>query len=237
MTSYPAGIFINLQAPSSVLRPPNPNGPSRAELKAIWSTPPDSMATPDFLGSIDIAIVEPERFHKYTKNLEIGCIWYTTNSELDVRINSMTVNTHDPGAPLPEPPPIITADVTDSDKEVREAVPEKYHDFLDVFSPSEVKKLPEHRPYDINIKLEDGKTPPFGPIYSLSQDERKALFEYIEHNLAKGFIRRSTSSAASPILFIKRKTGDLRLCVDYRGLNVITKKNRYPLPLTNDLID
>ena len=73
--------------------------------------------------------------------------------------------------------------------------------------------------------------------YSLSQDEWKALFEYIEHNLSKGFIRRSTSSAASPILFIKQKTGDLCLCVDYWGLNAITKKNRYPLPLTNNLID
>ena len=64
-----------------------------------------------------------------------------------------------------------------------------------------------------------------------------ALFKYIEHNLEKGFIQRSTSSAASPILFIKQKTGDLRLCVDYRGLNAIMKKNRYPLPLTNDLIN
>ena len=83
MNSYPAGIFINLQAPSSVLRPPCPNGTSRAELKAIWATPPETPSTPELLGSIDIAIVEPEHFHKYAKNLEIGCIWYTTNSELN----------------------------------------------------------------------------------------------------------------------------------------------------------
>ena len=61
-----------------------------------------------------------------------------------------------------------------------------------MFSPDEVKRLPDHQPYNINIELEDGKTPPFGPIYSLSQDERKALFEYIEHNLEKGFIQHST---------------------------------------------
>ena len=104
--------------------------------------------------------------------------------------------------PPPEPPP-VTADIIDTDQDVKKLVPEKYHDYLDVFSPTEVMRLPDHRPYDINIKLEDGKTPPFGPIYSLSQDEQKALFEYIEHNLSKGFIHRSTSSAASPILFIK----------------------------------
>ena len=53
----------------------------------------------------------------------------------------------------------------------------------------------------------------------------KALFEYIENNLSKGFIRQSTSLAASLILFIKQKTRDLRLCVDYQGLNAITKEN------------
>ena len=80
-------------------------------------------------------------------------------------------------------------------------------------------------------------SPPFGPIYFLSQDKWKALFKYIEHNLSKGFICQPTSSAASPILFIKWKIGDLCLCVDYWGLNAITKKNQYPLPLTNNLIN
>ena len=102
---------------------------------------------------------------------------------------------------------------------------------------SQILWLPDHWLYDINIDLEEGKTPPFSPIYSLSQDKQKALFEYIEHNLPKGFIHWSTSSAASPILFIKQKTRDLCLCVDYWGLNAITQKNQYPLPLTNDLID
>ena len=184
------------------------------ELKAIWSTPPLPSPSPETLRSIDIAIIESERFHKYAKNLDIGCIWYMTNLELEARINSMTFDSYDPTSPPPKPPPIITADVSDSDKEVKVAVSKKYHDFLDVFSSDEVKKL-EHHPYDINIELEEGKTLPFGPIYSLSQDKCKALFEYIEHNLEKGFIHQSTSSTASPILFIKQKTGDLRLCIDY----------------------
>jgi hypothetical protein len=69
------------------------------------------------------------------------------------------------------------------------------------------------------------------------QSEREELFKYIETNLSKGFIRRSESPAASPILFVKKKTGELRLCVDYQKLNNITRKNCYPLPLVSDLLD
>ena len=233
--SYPAGIFTNLQATFSILCPPIPNGLGRTKLKSIWFIPP---VIPNHEPSIpiDIAFVDPEWFHKYAKNQEIGCIWYTTNSDLDVHINSLTVEPYDPESPPPEPPP-VTADINDSYQDVKNSVPHKYHNYLDVFSPTKVMWLPDHQLYDIDIDLEEGKTPPFGPIYSLSQDEWKALFEYIEHNLSKGFIRWSTSSAASPILFIKWKTGDLCLCVNYQGLNAITKKNWYSLPLTNNLID
>ena len=201
--TYPAGTFSNQQNLPSIIRPPVQNGCCREELKAIWAIPPIVSEKSEPSELMDIAFVDPERFYKYAKNQEIGCIWYTTNSDLDAHINSLTIGTYDPDLPPPEPPPTVTADVTDSDEEVKKLVPEKYHDYLDIFSPDKVKRLPDHRPYDINIDLEDGKTPPFGPIYSLSQDERKALFEYIEHNLEKGFIRHSTSSAASPILFIK----------------------------------
>ena len=74
-------------------------------------------------------------------------------------------------------------------------------------------------------------------MYRLSQDECEAPAAYVDENLRKGFIRRSSSSAASPILFVRKKSGELRLCVDYRGLNAVTKKNRYPLPLIDDLLD
>ena len=93
---------------------------------------------------MDIAFVDPEQFHKYVKNLDIGCIWYTTNLNLDVCINLLTVGTYNPDLPPPEPPPVVTADVTDSDEEVRKLVPEKYYDYLDIFSPDEVKWLSDH---------------------------------------------------------------------------------------------
>jgi RNase H-like domain found in reverse transcriptase/Reverse transcriptase (RNA-dependent DNA polymerase)/Integrase zinc binding domain/Chromo (CHRromatin Organisation MOdifier) domain len=116
-------------------------------------------------------------------------------------------------------------------------VPLEYHDFADVFSKAKADKLPEHKPYDHSILLIPESSPPFGPIYSLSDVELKTVREYLDENLAKGFIQPSSSSAGAPILFDKKKDGSLRLCVDYRGLNKITVKDRYPLPLISELLD
>jgi len=79
--------------------------------------------------------------------------------------------------------------------------------------------------------------PPFGPIYSLSQNELAALRDYLDENLAKNFIRHSKSPARAPILFVKKKDGSLWMCVDYRGLNKVTIKNQYSLPLISGLLD
>ncbi|KAG8935233.1 hypothetical protein FRC01_005489 [Tulasnella sp. 417] len=116
-------------------------------------------------------------------------------------------------------------------------IPEIFHCFADVFSKAKADKLPPHRPFDMEIDLLPGKTPPFGPIYSLTQPEQEELQRYITENLQKGFIRPSKSPAAAPVLFVKKKNGKLRLCVDYRGLNTVTIKNRYPIPLIHDLLD
>jgi hypothetical protein len=104
-------------------------------------------------------------------------------------------------------------------------LPTKLHDFADVFSKIKASVLPPHRPYDIKIELEPGKSPPFGPLYSLSRDEQKLLREWLDDQLSRGLITPSTSPAASPVLFAKKKDGSLRLCVNYRGLNGITIKN------------
>jgi hypothetical protein len=116
-------------------------------------------------------------------------------------------------------------------------IPKQYEGFKDVFEKKNADMLPEHRPYDCAIDLHEGMQPPFGPIYNLSQIELAELRKYIDENLAKNFIRHSKSSAGAPILFVKKKDGSLRMCVDYRGLNKITKKNRYPLPLISGLLE
>jgi hypothetical protein len=113
----------------------------------------------------------------------------------------------------------------------------QYNDFKDVFEKKNADILPEHRPYDCAIKLQDGAQPPFGPIYNLSQMELATLREYIDENLSKNFIRHSKLPTGAPILFVKKKDGSLRICMDCRGLNKITKKNHYPLPLISRLLE
>jgi hypothetical protein len=116
-------------------------------------------------------------------------------------------------------------------------LPKKYKDFANVFEKNKADQLPEHCPYDCPINLEEGHSPPFGLFYGLSEPELQALHDYFTENLAKGFVQHSKSPAGAPILFVKKKDGSLRLCVDYHGLNKITKKNRYPLPLISSLLD
>src|SRR6266481_1880825 len=117
------------------------------------------------------------------------------------------------------------------------SIPEQYHDFANVFSKVKASVLADHRLYDLKITLEDGTAPPLGPVYSLSQEELKALHKFIDENVAMGFITPSRSSHGAPVLFIKKKDSSLRLCVDFRGINRITKKDRYPLPLISDLLN
>ena len=116
-------------------------------------------------------------------------------------------------------------------------LPAEYHDFMDMFSKSKAGKLADHRPYDLKITLDEGTVLPFGPIYSLSQEELAALHKFIDENLATGFIRPSCSPCGALVLFIQKKDGSLRLCIDFWGLNQISKKDCYLLPLISDLLD
>jgi len=86
------------------------------------------------------------------------------------------------------------------------------------------------------IPLEPGKAPPFDPIYQLSLAELEVVRTYITENLRKGFICHLQSPCGAPIVFVKKTDGTLRLCIDYWGLNKITIKNRYPLPLIGELL-
>jgi transposase InsO family protein len=117
-------------------------------------------------------------------------------------------------------------------------IPDEYREFEDLFRDEKtVKALPQHQEWDHEIKLQEGKVPPFGPIYQMSERELEELRNYLKKNLAKGFIRESQSPAGFPVLFVPKKDGELRPCIDYRKLNEITIKNRYPLPNINELQD
>uniref|UniRef100_A0A8C2B1F0 Gypsy retrotransposon integrase-like protein 1 n=1 Tax=Cyprinus carpio TaxID=7962 RepID=A0A8C2B1F0_CYPCA len=116
-------------------------------------------------------------------------------------------------------------------------VPEEYHDLRGVFSRSRAMSLPPHRPYDCAIDLRPGTTPPRGRLYSLSAPERQALENYLSESLSAGTIVPSSSPAGAGFFFVKKRDGSLRPCIDYRGLNDITVKNRYPLPLMSSAFD
>jgi len=117
-------------------------------------------------------------------------------------------------------------------------IPLEYAEFADVFEDKEIPQLPPHRPgVDHEIPLAPGSKPFYGPIYNLSETELRYLKEYINRMLERGWIRPSKSPFSSPILFVKKPDGSLRLCVDYRRLNAMTVKNCYPLPLISELMD
>jgi hypothetical protein len=118
-----------------------------------------------------------------------------------------------------------------------EDIPKEYHDFADVFSKSKADTLAPHRPYDLKIQLEDGALPPQPLIYSLSTSELATLREFLNEHLSMGYIWLTQSSHGAPILFVKKKDSSLRLCVDFRALNNVTKKDQYPLPLILDLLE
>jgi hypothetical protein len=115
--------------------------------------------------------------------------------------------------------------------------PATYGEFVEVFSKDKAETLPPHQSTDHATDLEPGYNLPYGRIYKLSEFELRTLQAYIEANLANKFILRSSSPAAAPILFAKKKDEGLRLCLDYHALNLAMVKNRYPLPLISEMLD
>ena len=97
--------------------------------------------------------------------------------------------------------------------------------------------LPPSREVDHRIELVPGSSPPSRPTIRLSATELAELKKQLEELVAAGFIQPSKSPFGAPILFVKKKDGTMRMCVDYRALNNITIKNSYPLPRIDELFD
>jgi len=108
--------------------------------------------------------------------------------------------------------------------------------FESVFAKKDFDVLPEHRQWDHAIELIPGAEPKSSKIYPLSPVEQKELDSFLEENLHTGQIHPSKSPMAAPVFFIKKKGGSLRLVQDYRALNSMTVKNKYPLLLISELV-
>ncbi|KAL5734645.1 hypothetical protein ACOSP7_032506 [Xanthoceras sorbifolium] len=109
-------------------------------------------------------------------------------------------------------------------------------DFADVF-PEELPGLPPQREVEFVIDVVPGTSPVSIAPYRMTPAELKELKIQLQELLDKGFIRPSVSPWGAPVLFVKKKDGSLRLCIDYRQLNKLTVKNKYPLPRIDDLFD
>ncbi|GJR34507.1 putative reverse transcriptase domain-containing protein [Tanacetum coccineum] len=108
--------------------------------------------------------------------------------------------------------------------------------FPEVF-PKDLPGLPLTRQVEFQIDLVPGAAPVARAPYRLAPSEMKELFEQLKELSDKGFIRPSSSPWGAPVLFVKKKDGSFRMCIDYRELNKLTVKNRYPLPKIDDLFD
>jgi hypothetical protein len=117
------------------------------------------------------------------------------------------------------------------------SLPAYVQDFTSVFSDEEAKRFPPSRSYDHEIKLKEGFVPKISKVYRLSPQEDKQLDEFIDENLAKGFIEPSESDQAAAVFFVGKKDGTGRLCQDYRYLNEGTIKDAYPIPRIDELMD
>ena len=132
----------------------------------------------------------------------------------------------------PSPPP---SDTTISPVDLS-LVLTGYQDLGSVFSKVKALSLPPHRPYECTIDLLPGAPLPSSQLYNLSRPKREAMELYIRDSLATGIIRPSSAVRAG-FFFVLNKDKSLRPCIDYRGLNQITVKNKYPLPLISSAFE
>ena len=109
-------------------------------------------------------------------------------------------------------------------------------DFPDVF-PEELPGIPPIREVELSIEILPGTAPTSRAPYRMAPTEFKELKIQLQELLDKGFIRPSVSPWGAPVLFVKNKDGILQMCIDYRQINKVIVKNKYPLPRIEDLFD
>ena len=110
-----------------------------------------------------------------------------------------------------------------------ELVPPCYHSYLDIFLEKATSQFPLQKPWDHAIDLKDSFKPKKGCLIPLSPEEQKEVSEFVNEQLAKGYIRPSKSEQTSPVFFVPKKDGRKQMVQDYRYLNEHTVQNNYPL--------
>ena len=136
-------------------------------------------------------------------------------------------------------PAVVAAGVIsledDKGNNIYTKLPKAYWSYASIFSKEQINRLADHSAYDHTIDLIDGARPTFGPIYKFSEPELQALREWLDRYEANGRIEKSKSAYGAPVILVKKADGTFRVCCDFRALNKVTVKNRYPLPLIGEL--
>jgi transposase InsO family protein len=188
----------------------------------------------------------------HSKGIRVRCDEGVASKNVTHQVNaaafaSLLKQSRDPEAGVQ----VFAASIADINKalapkktvDVMTLLPKHYQSYYELFNPKEAAKLPPHRgpgvDHRIELETKDGQQPqpPWGPLYGMSRGELLVLRKELTSLLEKGFIRVSSSPASAPVLFAKKPGGGLRLCIDYRALNAITKKDRYPLPLIRETLN
>ncbi len=167
--------------------------------------------------NVDITIINQLTFEKYCKRKDVQAFILQCNNMLDIEfsINDFIIKT-----------------MMKSSKEIFE----KYKDFANVFDKINADKLFKHDSQNHTINTKN-KMLSFESIYNLSMIELELFKKYFDEFLTKEFIVFSSSFVDASILFVKKSKNDLKFCVNYRKLNVITIKNRYSILLINQLLN
>ena len=199
----------------------------QAVTKVVTMPPPRTTSQKDLL-TIDIAQISAVGFHFNLYRPE-NEVFQTSLYEID-RILEERAELDGPwtGSSL--------GTTSNDEQELLRQLPAYLRNHVDVFSKAASDMLPPHRAYDHRIQLEAENTIGYHPLYRQSTEELKATKQYLLDNLDKGFIEASQAPYASPILFVKKPSGGLRFCIDFRKLNAITRKDRYPLPLIDETL-
>jgi len=217
--------------PTQILKRSTPSVATRLSEKSSSSSkivkPSNSVNFASPFGSMNIAMIGAAAYRSLAKRSNVTTFAITV-TEID-RLLKTARN-------KPENVNLQELSHEETLKEVKAKLPSKYHDYLDVFDRAMTDQLPPHRPYDHKIELTDEGTPPRSRLYHMSDYKLQKMKNYLIEHLNKGFISSSSAPYASPILFAEKKDDSLRFCVDYRKLNALTKRDRYPLPLIDETL-
>lgn len=211
------------------------------------------------LGSIDLQVSFQGKLFKHNFvvvnspfNVILGIPWLQdTNPTIDWATGSVSVDNQQNVPPLFKDVPSDVQEIEMEDEiflafvqsseiappDIPKEVQELIESYSDVFPDDLPRGLPIPRDVDHKIELVEGAKPPARPPYRLSAAESDILESQIKELLEKGHIRPSSSPFSAPVLFVKKKDGSLRMCVDYRQLNKITVADKYPIPRIEDLLE